>query len=180
MADATITTPQRNYSLLASASTPTSFAALSITSRPSTGVVWDYQTTGANASPSLIRLMPWCGTAAAGASGSMRVVGWSRISASEGDRWLPSILGEFTLTFSTTLGNIPSWTLDTNTVRPYQLVSQAANAPAAYLYSPGSTNTAASEPCEILLDCKGAQVVTVQFAITASPSATMGVLYTTL
>lgn len=179
MAEATITTPQRDYRLVSVASVPSSFAALTITAKPTSGVVLDYQATSGNVSPSLLRLAPWCNTAAASGTASMRVIAWTEIEATEGTRWIPTIIGQFTLTYSNTLGNIPNYTLNTLTVRPYQTVSQASNAPAAYLYSPGGADVAASEPCEILIDTKGSQVVTVQFA-NATSSTTMGVLWATI
>ena len=180
MADATITTPQRDYDLVAVAAVPTSFASLSITSAPTSGLIYSSKASTGNSSPSLLRCIPWCDSASASATASMRFIAWNRIEATEGIRWIPTILGEFTTTYGNTLGNIPSWTLDGYTVRPYQTLSQVSNAPNAYLYSPGSANVAAAEACEVLIDAKGSQFVTVQFANSAAVSSTMGVLWTTI
>lgn len=178
MADATITTYQRNLSNVSTTSAAT-FAAIAPTStKPTAGVVVDHRTATGNGAPSMIRAIPYAALTT-GTSIRMRFVGWAiEVDNATGTEfYVPFVLGDFNLSF--TSGTIPTWTLDGATQRPFATITQVAGTPSANPYSPGTANSANVEPAAVLLDLAGCQLVSVQFqSATAQP--TMGVLYATL
>lgn len=178
MADATITTYQRNLSNVAVASVPASYAVIvPTTTKPTSGVLVDHKAQSGNSSPSLIRATPYA-SATGGTGVGMRLIGWAiKVDASTGnDTYIPFVLGDFTLTFST--GTVPTWSIDGATQRPYAKAVQVTGTPAANLYSPGTASASNEEPATVLVDLAGCQLVTAQFKSSGSPN--MGVFYTTL
>lgn len=181
MADATITTYQRPYSNVSVASVGASYGSIATLSatKPSSGVVYDQQLNGM--SPSLLRIMPYASSTSIGSATGVRVVGWTgEVSSADGlTYWLPTVLADFNLTFSTTTGSIPTYSLDSATQRPFAVITQVAGTPAANLYSPGTAAAGNVEVASAMVDIAGAQIVTVQFKA-ASGTPTMGVFATTL
>jgi len=181
MADATIITYQRNFSNVSVASVGATYASIATLSatKPSSGVVHDQQLS--SISPSLLRITPYASSTSIGAATGVRVVGWTgEVSSTDGlTYWLPTVLADFNLTFSSTTGSIPTYSLDGGTQRPFATIAQVAGTPAANLYSPGTAAAANVEPAAALVDIVGSQIVTVQFKA-ASGTPTMGVFATTI
>lgn len=176
MPQANIITPQSPYAKMTVASVGASYTALDPSTAPTIGVLWSTVPSVGGNNPSLLRLLPFA-SATGGTSIGMRVVGYNLYRGDLGPDYIPTVLGDFTLTFST--GTVPTWTLDTsNDARPYAGIVQVAGTPAANLYSPGTAAATNVEPASVLLDVVGCQIVQVQFKSSGSP--TMGVLWTTI
>lgn len=178
MADASIITPQRNLSKVALASVPATYPALAVvTTKPSTGVLVDHVAASGSGSPSLLRLIPYSSITNGTAVG-MRIIGWSQYPniAGTDTHYVPMVIGDFTLTY--TSGSVPSYTIDGATVATFSGLVQVAGTPPANAYSPASVLASNTEPCAVLLDPIGTQLITVQFKSSATP--TMGVFYATL
>lgn len=179
MADATIITYQRNFSNVSVASVGANYASIATlsTTKPTSGLVYDTQTMGM--APSLIRILPYASSTSIGAATGVRVVGWTgEVNSADGlTYWLPTVLADFNLTFSS--GTVPTYSLDGSTQRPFATIAQVAGTPAANLYSPGTAAAANVEPAAALVDIVGSQIVTVQFKA-ASGTPTMGVFATTI
>lgn len=179
MADATIITYQRNFNNVSVASVGASYGSIATLSatKPSSGVVHDQQLSGI--SPSLLRIMPYASSTSIGAATGVRVVGWTgEVNSADGlTYWIPTVLADFNLTFSS--GTVPTYSLDGATQRPFATIAQVAGTPAANLYSPGTASAANVEPAAALVDIVGSQIVTVQFKA-ASGTPTMGVFATTI
>lgn len=179
MAAANIVTPQRRFSNVSVASVGAAYAAIApTTTKPTSGVVID-QVSLAQENPSLLRILPYANATAIGAATGVRVIGWTieSDSATGNDTYVPAVLADFTLTFST--GTVPTWTIDGATQRPFALMQQVSGTPFANVYSPGTAAATNVEPAHALVDTIGCQMVTVQFRA-ASGSPTMGVFTTTM
>lgn len=179
MADATIITYQRNFNNVSVASVGATYASIATLSatKPSSGVVHDQQLS--SISPSLLRITPYASSTSIGAATGVRVVGWTgEVNSADGlTYWLPTVLADFNLTFSS--GTVPTYSIDGATQRPFAIITQVAGTPAANLYSPGTAAAANVEPAAALVDIVGSQIVTVQFKA-ASGTPTMGVFATTI
>lgn len=173
-----ITTQQNFSGKTTVASVPTSYAALDPATLPTSGVLYNGDPNPGGRDPSLLRLTPFA-SATGGTSVGMRVVGYTPYLKADGSGtvYVPTVLGDFTLTFST--GTVPTWTLDsTGDCRPYAGITQVAGTPTANLYSPGTAAVSNTEPASVLIDPVGCTIVQVQFKSSGSP--TMGVLWATL
>lgn len=178
MGQAFIITPQTNFGKTSVASVPASYDSLDIANKPTSGVVYDAQLASGASAPSLVRLVPYA-SATGLTSVGMRLVAWNAYPTADGSatRWIPVMLGDFTLTFSS--GTVPTWTLDSaGDARPFAGITQVAGTPTANLYSPGTAAATNVEPAAVLLDSTGAQVLQVQFKSSGTP--TMGVLWATI
>jgi hypothetical protein len=178
MSQTYIITPQDNFGKVAVASVPATYDALTITAKPTSGIVYDAQLASGASSPSLVRLVPYA-SATGLTSVGMRLVAWNSYPTADGSatRWIPTVLGDFTLTFSS--GTVPTWTLDSsNDARPFAGITQVAGTPTANLFSPGTAAATNVEPAAALIDAMGAQVLQVQFKSSGTP--TMGVLWATI
>lgn len=181
MADATIITYQRPYRNVSVASVASTYPIIPATAtKPTSGVVYDAQTMGM--SPSLLRMLPYASSTSIGAATGVRVIGYTTFddTANTGDiYWVPTVLADYNLTFSTTTASIPTYGLDGGVQRPFATITQVAGTPAANLYSPGTAAAANVEPAAVMMDMAGYQLVVVQFKA-ASGTPTMGVFTTTL
>jgi hypothetical protein len=179
MADATIITYQRLYTNVSVASVGSSYASIATLSatKPSSGMVYDQQLNGM--SPSLLRIMPYASSTSIGSATGVRVVGYTgEVNSADGlTYWLPTVLADFNLTF--TSGTVPTYSLDSATQRPFAVIAQVAGTPAANLYSPGTAAASNVEVASAMVDIAGHQLVQVQFKA-ASGTPTMGVFVTTL
>lgn len=179
MADATIITYQRPYTNVSVASVGSSYASIATLSatKPSSGVVHDQQLNGM--SPSLLRIMPYASSTSIGSATGVRVIGWTgKVSSADGlTYWLPTVLADFTLAF--TSGTVPTYSLDSGTQRPFATIAQVGGTPAANIYSPGTASGSNVEVASAMVDIAGSQIVTVQFKA-ASGTPDMGVFCTTL
>jgi hypothetical protein len=172
MPQANIITPQSPYAKMSVASVGASYTALDPATAPSVGVLWSTVPAVGGNNPSLLRLTPYA-SATGGTSVGMRVVGYNLYQGALGLDYIPSVLGDFTLTFSE--GTVPTWTLDvSNDARPYAGIVQVAGTPTANLYSPGTGAASGTPPAAAVLDLIGYQYVTLQFE---SSTGTMGCFY---
>lgn len=177
MADAAIITKQNAYRRLQQASVPAAYAAADavVTStRPATNLVWDWQAATGNGSPSLLHLFPFS-SISNGTTVGMRLIGWRGYADTNGTDtwWLPTVLQTFTLAYST--GTVPSATIDGAQRFFFAGItgSALAAAPTPNFFSPAAISASRVEPCSVLLDPIGCQLVTVQFQSSNTP--TMGV-----
>lgn len=181
MADASIITKQNAFRKIQQASVPTAYAAAAavVTStRPATNLVWDWQTATGNGSPSLLHLFPFS-SINNGTSVGMRLLGWRGYADTNGTDtwWFPTVLQTFLLEY--TSGTVPSESIDGATRFFFNGItgSAIAAAPTPNFFSPRTVGASQVEPCSVLLDPIGCQLVTVQFQSTVSPvvAITMGV-----
>jgi hypothetical protein len=177
MADAAIITKQNAYRKIQQASVPATYAAANaiVTStRPATNLVWDWQAATGNGSPSLLHLFPFS-SINNGTSVGMRLLGWRAYADTNGTDtwWMPTVLQTFTLVY--TSGTVPSASIDGATRYFFNGItgSAVAAAPTPNFFSPAGIAAAQVEPCSVLLDPIGCQLVTVQFQSSGTP--TMGV-----
>ena len=132
--------------------------------------------------PSLLRLAPFCGAAAAPtsttfASGGIRVVGWSIYTQTNGTAfYVPTVLADLALGLTT--GTVSTETVNDVAQYPFSTVTVGSGVPTVNLYSPGASNV---EPCAAVIDCIGMQFIQLQFKATASVSTPkMGVFHSFL
>lgn len=178
MADASIITPQRNLSKVELSAVPASYPAIGIvTTRPTSGIVVDHVTATGNGSPSLLRLIPYS-SIKTGTSVGMRVIGWTQYIDKTGTPtyYVPMVIGDYTLTYTT--GVVPDPTVEGETIYTFSGLVQVAGTPPSNAYSPASVLATNIEPCAVLLDPIGTQLVTVQFKSSGTPK--MGVFSATL
>jgi hypothetical protein len=132
--------------------------------------------------PSLLRLAPFCGAAAAPtsatfASGGLRVVGWSIYTQTGGTAfYVPTVLADLALGLTT--GTVQTELVNGVAQYPFSVCTAGAGVPTVNLYSPGTAAAANVEPCAAVIDLIGMQYVQLQFKATASVSTpTMGAFY---
>jgi hypothetical protein len=132
--------------------------------------------------PSLLRLAPFCGAAAAPtsttfASGGIRVVGWSIYTQTDGTAfYVPQVLADLALGLTT--GTVSTENVNGVAQYPFSTVTVGVGVPTVNLYSPGASNV---EPCAAVIDCIGMQFIQLQFKATASVSTPkMGVFHSFL
>jgi hypothetical protein len=122
--------------------------------------------------PSLLRLAPFCGAAAAPtsttfASGGLRVVGWSIYTQTSGTAiYVPTVLADFA--FGLTTGTVQSETVNSVIQYPFSTVTAGTGVPSVLLYSPGTASASNVESCAAVVDCMGMQFIQLQFKATAT------------
>lgn len=170
----TIVTGQSSFLKATQASVPASYTAANIASTYAGSLV---ELDNNPDNPNFLHLFPFHSANNATSVG-MRVVGWRRyFQSTDGSvLWVPSILADFTLTYST--GTVPSATVDGGTVYLFSAITQTAGQPAANLYSPATAAATSTEEASVLVDTIGHQAITVQFKSSGTP--TMGVFYAAL
>lgn len=132
--------------------------------------------------PSLLRLAPFCGAAAAPtsatfANGGIRVVGWSIYTQTDGTYfYVPNVLADLALSLTT--GTVQTENVNGVAQYPFSTVSVGLGVPTVNLYSPGTASVSNVEPCAIVIDCIGMQFIQLQFKATATVSTPkMGAFY---
>lgn len=132
--------------------------------------------------PSLLRLAPFCGAAAAPtsttfASGGLRVVGWSIYTQTNGTAfYVPTVLADLALGLTT--GTVQTENVNGVAQYPFSTVTVGTGVPTVNLYSPGTASGSNVESCAAVIDTIGMQFVQLQFKATASVSTpTMGTFY---
>ena len=135
--------------------------------------------------PSLLRIAPFCGAAAAPtsttfASGGLRVVGWSIYTQTGGTAfYVPTVLADLALGLTT--GTVQTELVNGVAQYPFSTVTVGAGVPTVNLYSPGTASASNVESCAAVVDCIGMQFIQLQFKATASVSTpTMGAFYSFL
>jgi hypothetical protein len=89
--------------------------------------------------------------------------------------WLPTILAEFDLTYST--GTVPNAYIGGNNYYLFSTLSQVGISPDAPMYRPSVSTATRTEPASVLVDTVGSQIVQVQFK---ANSGTMGLYWYTI
>lgn len=132
--------------------------------------------------PSLLRLAPFCGAAAAPtsatfASGGLRVVGWSIYTQTDGTAfYVPNVLADLALGLTT--GTVQTEPVNGVAQYPFSTVTVGAGVPNVNLYSPGTASGSNVESCAAVIDTIGMQFIQLQFKATASVSTPkMGAFY---
>ena len=135
--------------------------------------------------PSLLRLAPFCGAAAAPtsttfASGGLRVIGWSIYTQTDGTAfYVPQVLADLALGLTT--GTVQFESVNGVAQYPFSTVTVGSGVPTVNLYSPGTASASNVEPCAAVIDCIGMQFIQLQFKATASVSTPkMGVFHSFL
>ena len=124
--------------------------------------------------PSLLRIAPFCGAAAAPtsatfASGGLRVVGWSIYTQTDGTAfYVPNVLADLALGLTT--GTVQFESVNGVAQYPFSTVTVGTGVPSVSTYSPGTASVSNVEPCAVVIDCIGMQFIQLQFKATASVS----------
>ena len=156
MAQVIIGTPRKQIQGAVAVTSATSFtdAAVSIGAKPSGGLLWDVDSldSGGIQYPNLVKITPGMQTAGLTSMG-MRVYGWNFDQFNSA--WMPTLLGDFNL----------GWTSGTpqNDLIYYFPCSITSNGGVATvnLYSPATIAAARTEPCSVVIDVIGSQIVQV-------------------
>ena len=173
MGQAMIVTGQPNYvKSPASSSVAASYTAPAVTlTKPTSAnscLLYDFQEWQTNTFPSLLRIMPMS-SINNGTSVGMRVIGWNNYVQTSGTPvYVPTILGDFTLTY--TSGTVPSLSIDSTTLFQFSAITQAVGTPGANLYSPATASGSDTAPASIFIDTAGSQYVTVAFRSSGTPT----------
>jgi len=131
--------------------------------------------------PSLLRLVPFCGSSSAPTSSTftspgVRVVGWSVYTKTDGsDIYVPTILADLSLTLLSS--SAPSLSVDGATQYYFSTVTAGSGVPTVNLYSPGSS---VSSPAVAVIDTIGHRYITLQFKANNANSPKMGSYYSFL
>jgi len=130
--------------------------------------------------PSLLRLVPFCGSSAAATSANftaagVRVIGWSTYTQTNGTPiYVPNILADLTVTLGS---SVPTLTVNGSAQYFFNTVAAVAGVPTVNLYSPGTASAANDNAASAVIDTIGCQYVTLQFKGTNANSPTMGCFY---
>jgi hypothetical protein len=130
--------------------------------------------------PSLLRIVPFCGSSSAATSANftaagVRVIGWSIVTQTTGVAvYVPAVLADLTVTLGS---SVPSLTINTATHYFFNTVTVGAGVPTVNLYSPGTASAANDNSAAAVIDTIGCQFITLQFKGTNANSPTMGAFY---
>lgn len=130
--------------------------------------------------PSLIRLVPFCGSSAAATAANftaagVRVIGWTAYNQTSGTPiYVPTILADLTVTLGS---SVPTLTVNGVSQYFFNTVAAAAAVPTVNVYSPGTVSAANDNAASAVIDTIGCQYVTLQFKGTNANSPTMGCFY---
>lgn len=175
-----ILTNQSRYSKVTvlNANIPVTFVApVPSTTKPTVGVVLDTtlsansQSLGAN----LIDIMPWS-SIGTNTLTYVRVIGWKLYPGAIAPWYIPRILGEYQLLF--TSGTKPSFDID-GVLFPFTGVNQASATPGGNVYTPYGTNNFDTALAHLIVDIAGSEMVTIQFRSTGG-TPNMGAFVSTL
>lgn len=189
MAEARIASPA--FPLNKSVSTGTVVTAFTIApyqptaTKPVTGtetiVVYDQSASVTSAlipAASLLNLVPFS-TASNSTSVGIRVTAWRTYAASGGTIYIPTVLYDGTLAYTTTTASIPSVSMDVGTQYFFSGLTSSGWGPSPSSYSPATAAAANTAICTLTVDPVGATMVTVSFKA-ATNGGTMGVLWNTI
>jgi hypothetical protein len=181
MADARIATPNLPFNKVQIANVASTYTAFApSTTKPTAGVIYDVtqSNTALIGNPSLISLVPYHSLNNATGLG-MRVTKFNRfIDAAGAVWWIPITIFEGTPAYSTTVGNIPTVTIDSVSAKFFANITVSAIAPASSTYAPGAATATTNLTAGVVIDVCGAELVCVQFISSGTP--TMGVFWTTM
>ena len=185
-----INTAQENFRNASVASVPTTYTAaqalllnVAPTSTTGTALLWDINTASVSGTnPSLLYVMPYMinsGTPSNTGIG-MRLLGWRKYLDAAGTSfwYLPTVLADFTLGFTSPASSTSNYTIDVANTRPFSSITQVSGTPAANLYSPATAVASNVEPAYAMVDVAGASYVTAQFKSSGTPD--MGTFWSNL
>jgi len=170
-------TPQPNYGkaeMAASISANAYDAAIPTTTVPtSTGqTLLLYSPT--NEEPNLLKITPYSESSSAG-SPMMRVIGWNSYIQSATTLYVPTLLAELTMSYSTATASV---SIDGNSRFFFHNITASSGVPTVNLYSPGTASAANNvPPAFALIDCVGSQFVTLQFKSSTTTGNRCGALW---
>ena len=182
--DITISTDQPSYrtsGLIAVTTTQAYDAAVPVATIPSTTSQTFLIPSNNGDKPSLLRLVPFCGSSSAPTSSTftspgVRVIGWSVYTQTSGtDIYVPTILADLSLTLLS--ASVPTLTVDTVAQYYFSTVTAGSGVPTVNLYSPGSS---VSSPAVAVIDTIGHRYITLQFKATNANAPKMGAYYSFL
>jgi len=130
--------------------------------------------------PSLLRLVPFCGSSSAATSGNftaagVRVVGWTTYNQTDGTPiYVPTVLADLTVTLGS---SVPTLTINTVAHYFFNTVSAGGSVPTVNIYSPGTVSAANDNACSAVIDTIGQQYITLQVKGTNANSPKMGCFY---
>jgi len=177
----TIITAMNTYARVTQASVPSAYPVPGATpslNKPSTAILYDQ--TNASQSPNLIRFIPFS-SITNGTNVGVRLLGWTRYTSSTtGVWWMPTVLADFTLAYSTSGLGVPLLTIETsNDTALFNGITQVAGTPNSYAYSPATSyGSVTRDTATGIVDATGTELVQAQFKSSGTP--TMGIFYTTL
>ena len=185
-----INTAQENFRKVTVATVPATYTAAQAvllnaapTSTTGTALLWDINTASVSGTnPSLLYVMPYminAGTPSNTGIG-MRLLGWRKYLNAAGTTfwYMPTVLADFTLGFTSPASSTPNYTIDVANTRTFSSITQVAGSPAANLYSPATALAANVEPAFAMVDVAGSSYVTAQFKSSGTP--TMGTFWANL
>lgn len=127
--------------------------------------------------PSLLRLTPMASNNNFTAVG-MRVVGWNEYIQTSGTKiYVPTVLADLTLGYST--GTVPSLSVNSVTEYYFSSVTVGIGVPSVNLYSPATAAATNTELASVVVDAIGSQYLTVQFKATGT-TPKLGTYWTTI
>jgi hypothetical protein len=130
--------------------------------------------------PTLLRIVPFCGSSSPVTSvnftaAAVRVVGWSTYVQTSGTPiYVPTILADLALTIGS---SVPTLTIDGVSQYFFNTIVSGAGVPTVNVYSPGTVSGANDNNASAVIDTIGMQYVTLQFKGTNLNSPTMGAFY---
>ena len=130
--------------------------------------------------PSLLRLVPFCGSSVAPTSVSftgagVRVIGWTAYNQVNGVQvYVPTVLADLTVTLGSA---VPTLTVNGTAHYFFNTVAVVAGVPTVNVYSPGTAASGNDNSASAVIDTIGCQYVTLQFKGTNANSPAMGCFY---
>lgn len=170
-------TPQPNYGkveMAASISANTYDAAIPTTTAPTSGGQTLLVYSPTNEDPNLLKITPYSSSSSAG-SPMVRVIGWNSYIQSSTTLYVPTLLAELTLSYSTATAAV---SVDGNNRFFFHNITASSGVPTVNLYSPGTASAANNvPPAFALIDVVGSQFVTLQFKSSTTSSNICGALW---
>ena len=175
-----LSTPQPNYGKVEMAATISTNAydnAVPTTTAPSSTGQTLLLYSPSNEDPNLLQITPYSQSSSAG-SPTVRVIGWKSYVQSASTLYVPTLLADLTLAYSTATS---AATIDGNSRFFFHSITAASGVPTVNLYSPGTAAAASSTPPAFaVIDTIGSQFVTIQFKSSTTSSNICGALWCAL
>jgi hypothetical protein len=170
-------TPQPNFGkveMSASISANAYDAAIPTTTAPISSGQTLLVYSPSNEDPNLLKITPYSSSSSAG-SPMVRVIGWSSYIQSSTILYVPTLIAELTLSYSTATTSV---SVDGNNRFFFHNITASSGVPTVNLYSPGTSAAASTvPPAFALIDVVGSQFVTLQFKSSTTSSNICGALW---
>jgi hypothetical protein len=170
-------TPQPNFGkveMAASISANAYDAAIPTTTAPTSTGQTLLVYSPSNEDPNLLKITPYSSSSSAG-SPMVRVIGWSSYIQSATTLYVPTLLAELTMSYSTATASV---SVDGANRFFFHNITASSGVPTVNLYSPGTASAANNvPPAFALIDVVGSQFVTLQFKSSTTSSNICGALW---